>query len=343
MTTTTTTHRATAADAKALPADELEAAIVDLAGSLARRTHELLVLVGELDARGTWILWGALSCAAWLADAADLDLATAHTQVRVARAMRAHPELAAALADRTISYAKARGLVPHLTDTNAADLVALAATVPAADLGRAIAAWSRRNEDPDDIDRRHRRERSLRCRTEPDGMVTITARLQPHVAASVMAAVDQQVMSDRAPAGASHAQQRADALHTIATNGGAATTTEGVIHVDETGSHLPDGTPLSDHAVTALLDDAFISLLIHDTARHPIDASPRRRTPTRRQRRVIDARQPTCTETGCHTRTLLQYDHRIPYTAGGDTTLDNLDRRCGPHNRQKSSGHDGDR
>ena len=83
--------------------------------------------------------------------------------------------------------------------------------------------------------------------------------------------------------------------------------------------------------------------LIHDTARHPIDASPRRRTPTRRQRRVIDACQPTCTETGCHARTLLQYDHRIPYASGGDTTLDNLDRRCGPHNRQKSGGQDGDR
>ncbi|MFN8018836.1 MAG: HNH endonuclease signature motif containing protein [Acidimicrobiales bacterium] len=86
-----------------------------------------------------------------------------------------------------------------------------------------------------------------------------------------------------------------------------------------------------------MLDQAFISLLIHDNERWPIDASPRRRLPTRRQRRVTDARHPTCTETGCTCRTLLQADHLEPYAAGGSTTLDNLTNRCGPHNRQKSA------
>ena len=322
--------------AASLPAERLEAEIVQRAGGLARRTYELLVLIGELDARGTWKLWGALSCAGWLAEAADVDLATAHTQVRVARAMREHPELARALADRSISYAKARVLTPQLTQENATALIEIATQVIAAELGRAIAAWSRRNEHPDDIDQRQHENRSVRWRTDPDGMVTLTARLQPHIAGQVVAAIDQSVMSDSAPAGATLAHQRADALHTIATRGGATLTTEVVIHVDETGQHLPDGTPLSAHPVAALLDDAFVSLLIHDTQRHPIDASPRRRLPTRRQRRVIQARQPTCAETGCTCTTLLQIDHLIPHPHGGDTVLTNLTQRCGPHNRQKS-------
>jgi hypothetical protein len=114
--------------------------------------------------------------------------------------------------------------------------------------------------------------------------------------------------------------------------------TEIVIHVNAEGNCLTDGTPLSEHAVTRLLPDAFISLLIHDTDRRPIDASPRRRSPTRRQRRVLDARQDECAHPGCTCRTFLQYDHRIRYTDGGTTTLDNLQRLCGPHNRARELG-----
>lgn len=77
MTTREDTPRSITDTAAALPAERLEAEIVARAGALARRTYELLVLVGELDARGTWATWGALSCAACLADAADIDLATA--------------------------------------------------------------------------------------------------------------------------------------------------------------------------------------------------------------------------------------------------------------------------
>ncbi len=60
-----------------LPAERLEAEIVTLAERLSVGTYELLVLVGELDARGTWAAWGALSCAGWLADACDLEVSTA--------------------------------------------------------------------------------------------------------------------------------------------------------------------------------------------------------------------------------------------------------------------------
>ena len=65
--------------------------LLDLARRLSSGTYELLVLVGELDARGTWACWGALSCAAWLADTCDIEIATARSQVRVARAIARPP------------------------------------------------------------------------------------------------------------------------------------------------------------------------------------------------------------------------------------------------------------
>lgn len=354
---------------ESLPADQMEAELVDLTARMAAGTYELLVLVGELDSRGAWAVKGALSCAAWLADRCGTEVSTARTQVRVAKAMVAYPALDAAMARGDISYAKARVLVPYLSAANSSALLALAERNPAGRLGAAIAAWSQRNEDPGEIADRQHEARSVSWRTEPDGMVLITARLEPDVAAFVTAAIDLAVARANAPAGASLAQQRADAFASVmagpgsavaGTTGGGTTgggnsarsgagvTVDGkeggrsaaraevVIHVTEDGNRLPDGTPLSDNAVARLLPDAFVSLLMHDAQRQPVDASPRRRTPTRRQRRVIDARQGECQHPGCSAEVFLQYDHVEPYAVGGPTIIENLQRLCGPHNRARN-------
>lgn len=140
------------------------------------------------------------------------------------------------------------------------------------------------------------------------------------------------------------AQQRVDALLRILDNTGEPGTgphrsvAEVVVHVRPEGNTLADGTPLSDHAVGRLLPEAFVSLLMEDNQRRPIDASPRRRFPTRRQRRVVDARDPECAEDGCHARDWVQYDHIDPYDpARPNTVVGNLQRLCGPHNRAKGN------
>lgn len=318
------------------PVARLEAELIELSSRLSAGTYELLVLVGELDWRGAWAATGALSCAAWLVGACDVEMSTARNQVRVARAMRRYPALDQAMADGDVSYAKARVMVAHLTDDNVDDLLGIAVRTPASRLGAAIAAWSQRNEDPDEIRRRQHESRSVSWRTEADGMVVITARLTPEAAGAVCAVVDVVVARNHAPAGASLGQQRADALVTVATCGGGNVDAEVVVHVTGDGNALSDGTPLSDHAVAELLPEAFVSLLIHDTHRQPIDASPRRRFPTRRQRRVLDEIDKECRQPGCHTTVFLQYDHEQPYALGGETVLANLQRLCGPHNRLKN-------
>jgi len=322
-----------------LPVERLEAEVVDLSGRMAAGTYELLVLVGELDERGSWALSGALSCAAWLANQCGIEVSTARTQVRVAKAMVEYPALDAAMASGDVSYAKARVLVPHLSQENAPALLDLAERNPAGQLGAAIAAWAQRNEDPATIRARQYEARCVSWRTEPDGMVLVTARLTPEVAGSVCAAIDAEVTRTSAPAGASLAQQRADALASQVVGGmGGGVQAEVVVHVTDDGNHLVDGTPLSDHAVAQMLPEAFVSLLMHDAERMPIDASPRRRHPTRRQRRVIDERQDECQHPGCHARAFLQYDHVEPFGEGGPTVLANLQRLCGPHNRARQTG-----
>ncbi len=318
------------------PVERLEAEVIDLSARLAAGTYELLVLVGELDHRGSWATWGALSCAAWLADLSEIDVATARTQVRVARAMRQFPALDQAMASGDVSYAKARVLAAYLTDANIDALLAIAETTPAGRLGAAIAAWSQRNDDPDTIRRRQHETRSVTWRTEPDGMVVLTARLTPETAGAACATIDGAVTRTTAPAGASLAKQRADALVALVTHGGGSVTTEVVVHVNAEGNTLTDGTPLSDHAVAGLLPEGFVSLLLHDNEGRPIDASPRRRLPTRRQQRVLDQIDPECRHPGCNATAFLQYDHIEPYAQGGPTVLANLQRLCGPHNRART-------
>jgi hypothetical protein len=279
---------------------------------------------------------GYLSCSTWLADLCEIEVRTARTHLRVAKALREFRDLDDAMRSGDVSYAKARVLVPYLNDANAADLIRIAIDTPAGRLGVAIAGWLQRHEDAAETDRRHQRDRAVSSRTDPDGMVTLSARLAPADAAMVTALIDEHVMRRAdAPAGASLAQQRADALITSLTTGGGNLVTEVVLHVRPDGNTLADGTPISDHAVAAMLPEAFVSLLIHDTHSRPIDASPRRKAPTRRQRRVIDERDPTCRQPGCNAADFLQYDHLSRRSDGGPTVLENLRRLCGPHNRDR--------
>lgn len=227
-------------------------------------------------------------------------------------------------------------MVPYLTSENASELLAIAESTSAGRLGAAIAAWSATNDDEDDIRRRQHDSRSVVWRTDPDGMIIVSARLAPESGGKVMAVLDAMVMRSNAPAGASLAQQHADAFVEVVTESGGSVTAEVVVHVRPEGNALADGTPLSNHAVARMLPDAFVSLLMLDNQRRPIDASPRRRFPTRRQRRVLDEIDPECRQPGCHTTKFLQYDHKKPYGQGGPTTIDNLQRLCGTHNRSRN-------
>lgn len=83
-----------------------------------------------------------------------------------------------------LSFSKVRALTRFATAENEAELLQLAANVPAADIGLALAAWSARNEHDDIIESRQCRQRHLTTRIDPDGTICGSFRLPPLTAAS---------------------------------------------------------------------------------------------------------------------------------------------------------------
>lgn len=308
--------------------------LLSAAGRLDRLRRELVLDAAVFADGPVWIVDGAPSAARWLAERLDLLDATVREWIRVGRALRALHATAVAWADGGISFAKVRTLTRVATPDNEETLLELARRHTANDLARAIAGHLAEH-DPGEADRQQHRRRSVTVRQEPDGMVTVGARLPPVQAGVVLAAVDTRMMRcqpSREPDGTwpTVAQRRADALADVLRE---SAVFEVLVHVTGDGDHLADGTPVNDHAVARLLGDSFIRALVTDAERRPVNASTKRRHPTLRQSHVVAARDVGCVD--CGRTELLEDDHEPAYAHTGRTHTDELFRRCGPcHNRR---------
>ena len=324
--------------------------LVSVARSLDRSQRRLVPLCADFDDTGEWALAGFPTASHWLAELFGVAVATARSWVRIGHQLREHQELARAFADGELSYTKVRTLAGVIDEANESDLVDLARRVPAGQLPRAVAAQLARESDLDELEAHQRRQRSVRWRTDPDGMVTFTLRLPPLVAATLIAWLSRWLMTRRPrtatqrgngePAGSpmppSVAQQHADAFAELLEGGGIASTTEVVLHVRGDGCTLDDGTPVSESEVASLVPSSFISALIHDSEGRPIDATNRRRFPTRRQKRLVVERDRVCVD--CGREDLLEYDHDPPFEETGHTVTDELHLRCALCHRERH-GH----
>ena len=346
----------------------LAAELISIGFRWARWQHRLVRLAAAFDDSGAWVADGAPTAAHWIADQLDVEVSTAREWIRVGRALEVVSLVDSEFAEGGLSYSKVRNLIriPMLVD-HERELCELAKRVPASQLAAALAGWLAGREDPDERDRRHRRERNFRCRTDVDGMIVGSFRLPPLEGGGVMAAVDSELMKGRtkptstteggqdAAAAASEstesdeeavigpspretmAQQRADAFVRLFNQGGRSIVTELVLHVRADGCTLDDGTPISGSIVERIAPDSFLRLLIHDAERRPINASGRHRHPTDRQKRVVKERDRHCVD--CGSKLLLQYDHEPPFEDSLRTLVDELELRCAPcHTRR----HDGD-
>lgn len=326
---------------------DLRAELLRIGRRWSNAITRLIALSVELDDAGDWALDGAPTCAHWIASALDIEVSTAREWLRVGRSLRRLPGIRSAFASGAVSYTKVRSLTRLATPANEAELLTIAEHTPAGHLGRTLAAWSAANEDEHTRNDRHRRERGLRWRTEPDGAVTVTMRLMPEQAAVFCATVDAQVMrrtTPREPAATTDSdtdapatrprhrpwpslgQQRVDALLEVLTSGGATTRTEVILHVRGDGCTLDDGTPIADHVVERIADDAALRVMIHDAERHPINVSGRHRHHTDRQKRVVKERDRTCID--CGGDALLEYDHVPDFEISKRTLVEETELRC---------------
>ncbi len=318
------------------------------ANSWARSQFELVILAAEFADSGLWRDEGVRSAAAWLARVADCETSTAREWIRVGQRLRVLPAIAQAFTSRTLSYAKVRTLTRVATAETEHELVDLAAVVSAGELSREVARWLATRSDPEALERYQHDCRSVRWRTDGDGMTRFTVLLPPEAAAALIAAIEHRVRespprSKDAEQWPTAAQQRADAFIDIATNGGGGVSTEVILHVRGDGATMDDGTPIPITVIERIAPHAFIRAMIHDAERNPINVSSRHRHPTDRQKRVVKERDAVCID--CGRADLLTYDHNPDFHTSKRTVVDELELRCAPchwerHRRPPSADRD---
>ena len=168
-------------------AEKLGERIQQQAAVIAQATCELLLMVGEFDARGGlgWFV-GLKSTAHWLSWSCSMAPGTAREHVRVARALPAMPLTVAEFRAGRLSYSKVREMTRVADQVDEALLVDLARAMTASQLALAIASF--RAIDGSRLGQDVVRQASWRVRD--DGMVEIRAVLPAEAGAEVITALD---------------------------------------------------------------------------------------------------------------------------------------------------------
>ena len=344
--------------------DQLGDEIAELSAHLDAATARLLALIREFDARGGWNT-GFRSCAAWLSWRVGLDLGAARERVRVARALGSLPLLAQALARGQLSYAKVRALTRVATPETEARLLAVGRAGTAAHVERIVRGWRSvdRRAEAREAARRHA-SRTLHVRTDEDGMVVVSGRLEPEVGALLTQALAaaRETLYQRArargeaaahPGGVSGetpslAQQQADALALLAESalhhldpGAPGERYQVVVHVDAQVLADPDqpgqsvldgGARVSAETSQRLACDASRVVMRHDDHGRLVEIGARTRTIPPALRRALHHRDRSCRFPGCGVR-FGQGHHLRHWAHGGPTTLSNLALLCRRHHR----------
>jgi hypothetical protein len=174
------------------PLPELAWAITTGAVRLAAATAAWLRLVAEFDERGGWHGVGINSCAHWLAWQCGMSPVTAREHVRVARALRGLPRLAAAFDAGRLSYAKVRALTRIAAPDCEAALLEFALSATASQTERFCQAWRRVDHDEGNPGAEPRSEvgQSFQSWTDGEGYLTLKIRMPAEAGAELLVAID---------------------------------------------------------------------------------------------------------------------------------------------------------
>ena len=352
-------------NARPRPLERLEAEIVTLATQLTAATATFIGLIGEFDAAEGWRDWGMRSTAHWLSWKCGIGMTAGRDQVRVARALRELPVMAAAFAEARLSYSKVRALTRFATADNEADLVAIAEVATAAQLEQ-LQAGMRRARTGEDVRHRHA-ARQIAYHWDDDGSLVGSFRLPPEDGARFLHSLDaargrlQPLASEgedapaEAPPGQSGSMLAADALVAMAehflTDASAEASRDAaerfqlVIHtsaealsrpddaIDDgpPGCELADGTRLHPATARRLTCNCPTSTIIEDADGQPLHIGRRHRRVRGRLLRAVHARdRGRCRAPGC-TERADEIHHIWHWANGGPTCLSNLISLCNAH------------
>jgi Domain of unknown function (DUF222) len=359
-----------AIDPDTLDDGELANVVVELHRQQSRLAAATTRFTAALDARGVWADDGSRSCRAWLARRCRVPIGQARAEARLGRRLRTMPETRAAFAAGDISARHAgvlgslnAGRTAEVFARDEAELVDDARCLSWPDFCVAVDYW-RQHADPDGVEkdaasdevlRRVHLSPGLRGTGILDGLLTPLGRA---TVGTALGRIEQELFeADWAQARAEHgdqttvahiartpAQRRHDALVEMARRA-LATPADGrrpeplisvlVGYETFTGRvcQLADGTVITTGTVASQLGEAWIERVVFDGPSRVIDLGQVRRF-TGAARRALEVRDRHCTHPGCdQPAERCQGDHIQPWSAGGPTTSDNGQLRCGYHNR----------
>ncbi|MCL9797562.1 13E12 repeat family protein, partial [Frankia sp. AgKG'84/4] len=173
-------------DAENAPLTEVAESICQWAGRFAAATCGWLGLLAAFDRRDGWNAIGIRSCAHWLSWRCGLGLRAAREHLATAHALDNLPQIRAAFAAGELSYSKIRAITRVATPDTEPFWLHHAHHCTASQLDRLAAATRATTTDPTT----QRNARRLTLRTDPNGMIRLTALLPPDDAALLLTALD---------------------------------------------------------------------------------------------------------------------------------------------------------
>jgi len=337
-----------------LPAiDDLDRAIANLSARMDAACYEQLVLIRQFDERGGWLKWAFSNCTEWLAWRCDLGLNAAREKVRVAHALMTLPDIAGAFAEGRLSYTKVRALTRVANNDNEHDLVVFALRNTATRVEERCREMRCGTEaSVDDAISAHAR-RSLTIRRNPSaGSLTITVELPIETGELVDKALDcaRDAAGNERPEFAEEtwSAQRADALVAMASaylSGGKSASSNSAenyqvtVHVDRTALANGEGrSGLPIESVKRLCCDSETVTIVEDENGQPLNVGRKTRTVPAAIKRALWARDKGCAFPGCHRKRFVDAHHVHHWSAGGETSLDNLMLICSRHHRLVHEG-----
>ncbi len=336
-----------------LSIDELDRGIVNLSFRINAATYELLVLVRQFDERAGWLKWGLDNCAEWLHWRCDLSMSAAREKVRVAHALKTLPIIATAFSTGELSYSKVRPLTRGAGADNEESLLAFALQTTASRVEeRCRELRCGTVASLDEANRAHT-GRSLRVfRNAERGMMTISVELPLETGELLEKALDRarDTTVSKTPEFVDEcwSAQQADALVTIANaylsgNGEPAACTSDnyqvTVHVDRSALKNGDGrSSLPIESVKRLCCDSDAIVIVENEAGEPLSVGRKTRTVPTAIKRALQARDKGCVFPGCHHTRFVDAHHIQHWSAGGETSLENLLLLCERHHQLVHEG-----
>ncbi len=338
--------------------------ITELAGHLNAANARWLALIAEFDRRRGWAEWGVKSCAHWLNWKCGIALGAAREKLRTAHALVELPHIAEAMAEGRLSFSKVRAMTRVAEPANEEMFLNVGLNGTANHVEKLVRSY-RRAQESQELSREaaQQRDQSLWWFHEPDGSLTIKARLPAEIGALFIKAL--QAAEDSIPRKDVSAETFSDTCLTTRERrvGALARIAESflatgeqelsggdrnqiVVHVDaETLKHdhagrceLEEGPSLAAETARRLCCDASLISIIENEKGEPLNVGRKTRTIPPAIHRALKSRDRGCRFPGCTFTRYVDGHHVKHWAHGGETKLTNLVTLCRFHHRQVHEG-----